>query len=133
MIRDRDSNHRVFYSFLHYDVATSLADFRKALTGGMAQTSRPDKTRNLPNLDLKPGDENLGVSTALNLRAVGSLKKQLDCFLQIFPGFFDGIAECGIWKQCQRKAVPSTALALLRFGRDDNVIRRDDNVYSKHF
>jgi hypothetical protein len=33
MIRDRDSNRRIFYSFLHYDVATSLADFRKALTG----------------------------------------------------------------------------------------------------
>jgi hypothetical protein len=33
MKRDRDSNRRIFYSFLHYDVATSLADFGKALTG----------------------------------------------------------------------------------------------------
>jgi hypothetical protein len=33
MIRDRDSNRRLFCSFLHYDVATSLADFRRALTG----------------------------------------------------------------------------------------------------
>jgi hypothetical protein len=111
MIRDRDSNRRIFYSFLHYDVATSLADFRKALTARMAQTSRLYRTRNLPNLDLKPGDENLGVSTALNLRAVGSLKKQLDCFLQIFPGFFDGIAlACDIYLGAQTDVAVTFAL-----------------------
>ena len=77
----------------------------------MAQTSRPDKTRNLPNLDLKPGDENLGVSTALNLRAVGSLKKQLDCFLQISPGFFDGIPlACDIYLGAQTDIALTFAL-----------------------
>lgn len=33
MSRDWDSNRRIFYSSLHYDVATSLADLGKALTG----------------------------------------------------------------------------------------------------
>jgi hypothetical protein len=58
----------------------------------MAQTSRPDRTRNLPNLNLKPGYKNLGVLAALDLRAVGGLKEQLDRFLQIFPGSLDRIA-----------------------------------------
>jgi hypothetical protein len=58
----------------------------------MAQTSRPDKTRNLPNLDLKPGYKNLGVLAALDLRSVGGFKEQLYRFLQILPGSLDGIA-----------------------------------------
>jgi hypothetical protein len=58
----------------------------------MAHTSRPDKTRNLPNLDLKPGYKDLGVLAALDLRTVGGLKEQLDRFLQIVPGSLDRIA-----------------------------------------
>ena len=58
----------------------------------MAQTSRPDKTRNLPNLDLKPGYENLGVLATFDLRAVGGFEKQLYRFLQILAGRLDSIA-----------------------------------------
>jgi len=37
------------------------------LRARMAQTSRPDKTRILPNLDLKAGYKNLGVLAARDL------------------------------------------------------------------
>jgi len=33
----------------------------------MAQASRPERTRSLPNLDLKPGHKNCGVLATLNL------------------------------------------------------------------
>ena len=48
------------------------------------------KTRG--ELDLKPGYKNLRVLAAFDLGTVGSLKKQLDCFLQILAGSFDRIA-----------------------------------------
>jgi len=44
----------------------------------MAQTSRPERTRSLPNLYLEPRDKNFGVTAAFYLARICRLKKQLD-------------------------------------------------------
>jgi hypothetical protein len=49
----------------------------------MPQTCFPDKARNLPNLNLKPGDKDFGALAARNLGMIGGFKKRLNRFLQI--------------------------------------------------
>jgi hypothetical protein len=41
----------------------------------MLQTSRPESTRSLANLDLKPGYKELGMSASLDFRRIRSFKK----------------------------------------------------------
>src|SRR6266478_5327431 len=61
----------------------------------MAQTSRPERTRSLPNLYLEPRDKNFGVTAAFYLARICRLKKQLDRFLKIVARRFDRIALAG--------------------------------------
>src|SRR5580698_4272883 len=61
----------------------------------MAHTSRPDRTRSLPNLYLESGDEHFSVPSALDLTFVGGFQEQFNRFLQILAGGFDAVALTG--------------------------------------
>jgi hypothetical protein len=61
----------------------------------MLQTSRPDSTRSLANLDLKPGYKKLGMSAPLDFRGVCGFKKQLNSLLQILTRLFNGVTLAG--------------------------------------
>jgi hypothetical protein len=56
----------------------------------IAHTSRPDKTRSLPNLDLDLSYKKLCAASACHLAWVGRFEKQGNSFVQIADGFFDG-------------------------------------------
>jgi|HubBroStandDraft_5_1064220.scaffolds.fasta_scaffold835695_2 hypothetical protein len=61
----------------------------------MAHTSRPERTRSLPNLYLESGDEHFSVPSALDLTFVGGFQEQFNRFLQILAGGFDSVALTG--------------------------------------
>jgi hypothetical protein len=58
----------------------------------MAHTSRPERTRSLPNLDLKPRYKYFGVPPSFDLCWIRRLEEELDRLLQIRASAFDGIA-----------------------------------------
>jgi hypothetical protein len=58
----------------------------------MAQTSRPERTRSLPNLDLKSRHKYFGVPPSFDLGWIGRLKEEFNGFLQICASCLDGIA-----------------------------------------
>jgi hypothetical protein len=51
--------------------------FWKPFRARMSQTSRPEKTRSLPNLDLELGYKNLRMLPSFNLRRVCSFQEKL--------------------------------------------------------
>jgi hypothetical protein len=61
----------------------------------MAQTSRPEKTRSLPNLYLESGNKDLSVPSALDLTFVGGFQERFNRFLKIPAGGFDTVALAG--------------------------------------
>jgi hypothetical protein len=58
----------------------------------MAQTSRPERTRSLPNLNLKSRHKYLRMPTLFDLGRIRRFEKQLHCFLQVRAGSFDSVA-----------------------------------------
>jgi len=91
MIRNRNRDRRGFQSFLHYDMATPLSHSTKPCLAGIAQTSRPESTRSLTNLDLKPRHKHFGVSPPLYLGWIRRLEKKLDRLLQVSTSALDGV------------------------------------------
>jgi len=67
----------------------------KPLRARIWQTSRPERTRNLPKRNLEPGNEDLGVQAPLNFGRVSRFEKQLNRFDQIAARTFDGITLAG--------------------------------------
>jgi hypothetical protein len=61
----------------------------------MLHTSRPDRTRRLPNSHRYMGHEHLFVKPILDFGRISRLKEQLDRFDQIMPGFFDSMSLTG--------------------------------------
>src|ERR1700678_230630 len=70
---------------------TSTNPSRERIT----QTWRPDRTRSLPNLDLKTRNENFGAAAAFYLARICRLKKKFDRLLKVVAGRFDRIALAG--------------------------------------
>jgi hypothetical protein len=58
----------------------------------MAQTSRPDRTRSLPNLNLKSCYEYFRVPPSFDLGWVRRLEEEFDRFLQVCASGLDGVA-----------------------------------------
>lgn len=56
------------------------------------QTSRPDRTRSLPNHHLNTGDEHFAVKPPRDLRCLGRFEEQLERFDQVLPSRFNGVA-----------------------------------------
>jgi hypothetical protein len=67
MIWNWHSDRRVSFRFYITTWLPLCRTSKNPWRASMAQTWRPDKTRNLPNLDLKPGYKDLGVLAALDL------------------------------------------------------------------
>jgi len=74
-------------------------------------TSRPERTRSLPNLNLKSSYEYFRVKTPFNLARVGCFKEQLDCLLEIRTGRLDCFALAGDIELRAKTDIPS-AIAL---------------------
>jgi len=81
-----------FNPLLHDDVTALCRTFVKPFLPRMVQTSRPERTRSLPNLNLDLSYENLRVLPRFDFRRLRGLKKKLDCFLQIGACILDAIA-----------------------------------------
>src|SRR5216683_4021150 len=82
-------------SLLHRDMAAFAADFGEPLAARILQTSRPERTRSLPNLYLKPGNKHFRVLTLLDLAGVGRFKKQLHSFLEVPARRFNALPLAG--------------------------------------
>jgi hypothetical protein len=65
---------------------------RKPCFARMAQTSRPERTRSLPNLNLKSGHKYFGVPPAFNLTWICCLKEEFNGLLQIRARGLDCLA-----------------------------------------
>src|SRR3954451_1215634 len=57
----------------------------------MSQTSRPERTRNLPNGDYQARHEDLGVQATYYFRRIGGFKEEFQCFREVVARFLDGI------------------------------------------
>jgi hypothetical protein len=57
----------------------------------ITQTSRPESTRSLTNLDLKSRHKHFGVSPPLDLGWIRRLEKELDRLLQVRTSALDGV------------------------------------------
>jgi hypothetical protein len=75
----------------------------------MAQTSRPERTRSLPNLDLKSRHKYFGVPPSFDLGWIRRLEEQLNGFLQICASGLDGIA---LTRDIQLGTEPNVSVAL---------------------
>ena len=95
MIRDRDSHSRILSSLLHCYVAPLRRTSENPLAARMAQISRPESTRSLPNLDLKPRHKQFGMPAPFDFCWVRGFKKQLYCLSQIVTRGFDRVALAG--------------------------------------
>jgi hypothetical protein len=69
--------------------------FSESVTNENGAPSRLDSTRNLPNLDLKPGYEEFGMTALLDFRGIRSFQKQFHRFLQVVTRGFNGAALAG--------------------------------------
>jgi hypothetical protein len=77
----------------------------------MAQTSRPERTRSLPNLYLKASYKYLRVTTPLDLVFIRGFQKQFDGFLKILASLLNRCALTGNVKLGTKPDI-SIALAL---------------------
>src|SRR5271165_6407101 len=57
-----------------------------------AQSSRPEKTRSLPNFYLKPGDKDFRMPAALDLARVSRFQEKFNRLLQVLACIFDGVS-----------------------------------------
>ena len=64
----------------------------KPLAASILQTSRPERTRSLPNRDLQTRHEDFIVHALLYLAGIGGFKEKLQRFLQIAPCLFNAAA-----------------------------------------
>ena len=55
----------------------------KPCSSRIRQTSRPEKTPNLPMSGFEAGDEHLGVKAAFNFGWVGTFEEELDGFFEV--------------------------------------------------
>jgi hypothetical protein len=74
MVRHRHSNCRVLGSHLQHNVTAAPANLNESLARKNS-AKLGGRTRSLPNLDLKAGNEDFGVTAAFNLRRISRLKK----------------------------------------------------------
>ena len=81
MIRDGNRNSRCIESLLHNDMAASLPHLEKAVPRKDAATSRPDRTRSLPNLNLKARHKHFRMAPSFDLGGISRLKEEFDGLL----------------------------------------------------
>jgi hypothetical protein len=58
----------------------------------MAQTSRPERTRSLANLELKPCHKYFGVASSFDLAWIRRFEEELNGFLQLGASGLDALA-----------------------------------------
>jgi hypothetical protein len=75
----------------------------------MAQTSRPERTRSLPNLDLKSRYKYFGVPASFDFGWIRRFEKQLDRFLQVCTSTLDRVA---LARDIELGTKPNVPLAL---------------------
>ncbi len=85
----------VFRQTLHDDVTSATAHLAMPCRSRMAQTSRPDKVRSLPNGNLELRYENLATDAFLDFFGRSALEEELERFSQVFPSRLDRVALAG--------------------------------------
>jgi len=92
---------------LHHDVAAPSANFRNPFRSRIVQTSRPERTRSLANLYLKPGNENFCMTALLDFAGVGGLEEQLYRFLKVVASGLDCVPLAGYIQFRAQRNIPT--------------------------